>query len=248
MFGWTNPDGNKLEGFTLPLTGDEVFRERYKSWKKKDPVFHQVVEGAKLKKHIEFSRSHHYESIKEVDEMVRTQFPDPTIFYCGNFPHGYLHILSGSLITADEELLMARFTKVLEMTYSRFLDLKKAEEQAREAQIEVALERIRARALAMHTSDEIPEVANVLRKQMGLLGQAELAVSAVHIYPEDSSTFDSWWAFRPSGSTRGKIITGTSKFRIKTSALAQEFLDMYHADQNQYTVYTSGKNLREWQK
>ena len=40
----------------------------------------------------------------------------------------------------EEENLLARFTKVFEQTYTRFLDLQKAEEQARESKIETALE------------------------------------------------------------------------------------------------------------
>jgi len=42
-----------------------------------------------------------------------------------------------------------RFGKVFQQTYTRFLDLQKAEAQAREAQIEAALERVRSRTLAM---------------------------------------------------------------------------------------------------
>ena len=55
-----------------------------------------------------------------------------------------------------------RFAKVFEQTYTRFLDLQKAEEQAREAQVEVALERVRARTMAMHKSEELAETAHVL--------------------------------------------------------------------------------------
>ena len=42
-----------------------------------------------------------------------------------------------------------------DQTYTRFLDLQKAEAQAREAQIELGLERVRARAMAMQTSEEL---------------------------------------------------------------------------------------------
>ena len=47
------------------------------------------------------------------------------------------------------------------MTYRRFLDLQKAEAQAREAQIQLALERVRARTMAMHKSEELAETAQV---------------------------------------------------------------------------------------
>ena len=42
--------------------------------------------------------------------------------------------------------ILKRFAKVFEQAYVRFLDLKKAEAQAREAMIEASLERIRAQS------------------------------------------------------------------------------------------------------
>jgi hypothetical protein len=54
--------------------------------------------------------------------------------------------------------IFIRFGKVFEQTYTRFLDLQKAEAQARESQIQLALERVRARTMAMQKSDELPKL------------------------------------------------------------------------------------------
>src|SRR6187200_2993873 len=57
---------------------------------------------------------------------------------------------------SDEHFdIMLRFAKVFDLTYTRFNDLKQAEAQAREAKIEAALERVRAKAMAMHKSDDL---------------------------------------------------------------------------------------------
>ena len=134
---------------------------------KTKPIFHQTVKGKARKKHLEYAITTF--NSKEAEEMVLTQFPDPTVFYCFNFSHGYLHIVAGSKLTTEEEALMARFTRVFEQTYARFLDLKKAEIQTREAQINLAVERVRAKALAMHKSEEIMEVVAKLKDEvMGL--------------------------------------------------------------------------------
>ena len=45
--------------------------------------------------------------------------------------------------TDAENNILVRFSKVFEQAYTRFLDLQKAEAQAREAEIELALERVR---------------------------------------------------------------------------------------------------------
>ena len=74
--------------------------------------------------------------------------------------------ISCSLLEAHPEIhdIFKRFGKVFEQTYTRFLDLQKAEAQAREAQIETALEKVRSRSLAMHKSDELQEVVTQFLK------------------------------------------------------------------------------------
>ena len=71
----------------------------------------------------------------------------------------YIENFSGTPYSDEENNTLMRFGKVFQQTYTRFLDLQKAEAQAREAQIEVALERVRARTMAMQKSDELNEAA-----------------------------------------------------------------------------------------
>ena len=73
--------------------------------------------------------------------------------YAAIFKQGYL-LLIATEPQPNASNLLKRFAKVFEQTYTRFLDLQKAEAQAREAQIEAALERVRARSMAMHHSSE----------------------------------------------------------------------------------------------
>jgi signal transduction histidine kinase len=66
----------------------------------------------------------------------------------------------------EEEGIFKRFGKVFEQAYTRFLDLQKAEAQAREAKIETALERVRSRSMAMHNSNELRDVVNTLHNEL----------------------------------------------------------------------------------
>ena len=72
--------------------------------------------------------------------------------------------------SAVEKEVLKRFGKVFKQAYTRFLDLQKAEAQAREAQIEAALERVRAASMAMHKSQELHEVIKVVSEQLVNLG------------------------------------------------------------------------------
>jgi len=92
--------------------------------------------------------------------------------------------------------LLERFAGVFDLTYTRFLDLTVAETKAHEARIEVALERVRARALAMQQPEELKDVAQVLRNEMGLLGVEELETSSIYIHPYNSEKVECWYALK----------------------------------------------------
>ena len=62
---------------------------------------------------------------------------------------GYLTLATLEPLSDEQFDIMLRFAKVFDLTYTRFNDLKQAEAQAREAEIQLALERVRARTMAM---------------------------------------------------------------------------------------------------
>lgn len=91
-------------------------------------------------------------------------------YFRATFTQGGLFAFSETPFTDEAKSVLKRFAAVFDLTYQRFLDLQKAESQAREAQIETALERVRSRTLAMQRSDELAETAAVLFRQLILLG------------------------------------------------------------------------------
>ena len=77
-------------------------------------------------------------------------------------------------LSKDRFQILSRFANVFSLTYTRYKDLQKAEAQAREAQIEAALERVRARSMAMHRSDEMLEVGELVYRELSVLGIASM--------------------------------------------------------------------------
>ena len=141
--------------------------------------------------------------------------------------------------------ILLRFAKVFDMTYTRFNDLKQAEAQTREAHIEVALERVRARSMAMHTSKELEDVALELRKQMGLLGQKDLEVCAIHLYDSDEHYFESWSAMRPPGSA-GEMFQGLARFPKKGIRIVDELMWNYANNTRDYVLANEEEKIVEW--
>ncbi|MBS1654157.1 MAG: hypothetical protein JSU05_04860, partial [Bacteroidetes bacterium] len=90
--------------------------------------------------------------------------------------------------------LFKRFRNVFELAYRRYLDIEKAEAQAREAQIEAALERVRSRTMGMQKSDELAETVSVLFRQLLQLGvqSAQLRTCGIVTFNEDKPEGQTW--------------------------------------------------------
>ena len=102
--------------------------------------------------------------MKVAGQGIEVKIPDWEIDYGASFKHGYL--LISSLKPFKEDHIFPRFANVFDQAYTRYLDLKKAESQARETQIEAALERARARSMMMQHSDEIKSISNIFHEQL----------------------------------------------------------------------------------
>ena len=143
---WTVlPDGTLLPNFIdFPLTGDDVLDKRYEDWKQKKPLHIFEIQGEVNKEHHRFLSDY---VPPFVVKDIFSQLPDKIVFHCANFSNGYLLILATDYFSPNDQQTIIRFAKVFEMTYRRFLDLKQAEAQVRESQIQLALERVRARTM-----------------------------------------------------------------------------------------------------
>jgi len=71
---------------------------------------------------------------------------------------------------AEIESILTKMGAAFDLAYKRFEDLRKSEEQLREAQIEAALEKVRARTMAMHKPDELQEVVTLVAEKLQDLG------------------------------------------------------------------------------
>jgi signal transduction histidine kinase len=134
----------------------------------------------------------------------------------------------------DENTILIRFAKVFEQAYIRFMDLEKAEAQAREAQIETALEKVRSRTMAMQHSDELPEAANNLFLQVQALGIP--AWSAGYCIWEDESKKSAWCNM----SSEGEIQKG---FSLPTIGEGYDFYKPLKKKQDFYVAELGGKAL-----
>jgi signal transduction histidine kinase len=174
-------------------SSEDIFLRIYSAAQKGELLFVEEQGGKALKSHYEYMNS--IPVFKEIaDKMAEAgqSFPTFQIMHCAFFSHGYLMFISFEPVP-DAHDIFKRFAKVFEQTYTRFLDLQKAEAQAREAQIEAALERIRSRALAMHNSSEVGDVSDLLFSELERMDINPTGFS-IMVFDREKDIYELWRA------------------------------------------------------
>jgi hypothetical protein len=130
---------------------------------------------------------------KEVGEKddPRIDSADTLHYYFYSVGTGSIGISTFSAISEEKLQQLKRFRNVFDFAYRRYTDVAQAEAQARESQIQLALERVRARTMAMQHSSELRDAASVLFEQVKELG-IEAWTCGYNISEEDGKTVTSW--------------------------------------------------------
>ncbi len=189
---WMGADsGGLLPPMMIPYKTEPTHKDIYKASLTGEQAYHKIWEGKALEKHYDFLKT--IPSVKDAIDILESSglsLPEQQCYYVGFFEQGYLLIITKE---PNDELrdLSKRFAKVFNQTYTRFLDLQKAEAQAKEARIEAALEKVRSRSMAMHKSEELGEISFELFNQIQALGVATWHC-AFNVYDDDQNTSTEW--------------------------------------------------------
>jgi signal transduction histidine kinase len=237
MFTWnTTESGESLELVgRLKMEGHPVLENVYQHWITQTE-YHPVLRG---------------NEIKEYYQVIRPQISFPhysndivQFGYFFFFREGGVYAWTEKEMSEDELQIYRRFTSVLSLTYKRYNDLRIAEANAREARIEAAMEKVRARAMAMQKPDELVDVAQLLRKEMGLLGVEELEGSAIFIHNEATGETECWYAIKDD--RREKLGADHITMDLNDTWVGRQMLQFYHSDNKQISIPMLGDHRKEW--
>lgn len=125
-------DGTVNPPFKVPIAENPRYLHSYESWKKGERFYWDELHGEDTQAFYRYLFS--IPIINYVlTENAKLGFvlPASQVHYVANFSHGYLMFILYKTWPEMHELFI-RFAQVFEQTYTRFLDLKKAEAQAKE--------------------------------------------------------------------------------------------------------------------
>src|SRR5450432_626590 len=167
-----------LHTLNVPIDDPYVMAKAVTAWKAKHNSLTLEFKGQELRD---------YNELRNSFLETKVSFPeDHWVVNISFFSKGWLSFSTDKNISSEIIAVLKRFAAVFEQTYTRFLDLQRAEEQAKESQIQLALERVRARTMAMHSSDELSEASHLLERQVAALGIKTWGC-AFHIFRKDDS-------------------------------------------------------------
>jgi signal transduction histidine kinase len=151
-------------------SAEDIFLLIHDAAQRGELLFVKEQAGEELKTHYWYMNS--IPIFREYVERASPEglsIPDFQIMHCAFFSQGYLMFITYEPVPESHDIFK-RFAKVFEQTYTRFLDLQKAEAQARAATIEAALEKVRGKAMGMHNSDDLSVTASLVFTELRKLG------------------------------------------------------------------------------
>ncbi len=240
-FWVTDEDGTKVSTQFIGDAGKNLsIQKMYEGWKHEKKSLTITMEGQELEDYFHYLNDElHVPFRKGLTQKRRVQ----TIAFFGK---GFIGIASPDDQPLETTKLLERFASVFNLTYTRFSDLQIAEAQTREAKIEAALERVRARALAMQQPEELKEVAEVLRHEMGLLGIEELETCSIYINDDLAENAECWYALKDFKAFEKKLVNDHFALNLEKTWVGREMLKFYQSDDKQISIVMQGGNREEW--
>ena len=212
----------------------EAWKERKQQW-----VYELEGEEKRVLNDLVFSMPGTANTPEEIKQAMIASERVTLSFSFSNF--GGLQVDGDEPLSSDNLAILGRFAKVFDQTYTRFSDLKQAEAQARESKIELALERVRARTMAMQHSDELSETVYILFQQFKELGENP-DQATIGVINEEENVIEYWVTMY------GSQINRVFKFPIDEPHVTQKIYQGWKAKKTSLVIDLSGTELYAFTK
>ena len=164
-------DGSIINGVpNIPLTEDANFIRYVESKEKGESFFVLELRGERMQEHYKYLKTiPAFKAYFDYAISVGFDLPETQIHHLANFSHGNLLFISLAPCPEFHDVFK-RFAAVFDQTYTRFLDLQKAEAQAREAIRQASLDRVRGQIASMRSTEDLERITPLIWHELTMLG------------------------------------------------------------------------------
>jgi signal transduction histidine kinase len=236
---------NEPHSLLIPYNKQPFYQEMLKAWKERNANWSYMLEGESKTnwENFLFNDTDFRLLPKAVKEEMHK--PKKVFFAASYYQYGAIQASSPELLSNASIDILQRFSKVFDSCYTRFLDLKKAESQAREAQIQLALERVRAKTMAMQKPSEFIDVINIIGEQFIHLGFDFDWVNFSANGLDVSKAIDIWNFVVVPGLYQGATRLIIPFFEHPVFKKAEESVNEYNTSGNSFTVVLLDKKDKD---
>ncbi|NGP77372.1 hypothetical protein G3570_12055 [Balneolaceae bacterium YR4-1] len=163
-FWITDQEGHEvIKKFTAEARKSSIISDIFLNWKSNEKFWIQDLSERKLENWIQ------YWSDEVGIPFEKNSVKDHRFIFSVYFSEGLIGIITHEEPSIDSILLLERFSDVFQQTYTRFLDLKKAERLVLETARQASLDRIRAEIASMRNSEDLEEITPLIWDELKVL-------------------------------------------------------------------------------
>ncbi len=169
------------------------------------------------------------------DELTE---PEPLVVSTAFTGYGAIEIIDKAPLPASDETLLIRLAKVIGQSYTRYFDLKKSEEQARESIKQATLDRVRGEVASMRSRDDLNKITPLVWRELTTLKVPFIRCGMFIMDEENRSVL--CFLSTPDGKALG-IFT----MKIEETELTTHIFDAWKISQV-YTKHWNEDDFRSW--
>ena len=140
-----------------------VFENIIPARKKNHPYALTILEGKQVREY--YLTMSTYLSLPNLQVFNLREY-----FYSFFFSAGTINVVTNEDLTEEECTIMCRFAMVFGLIYTRFIDLQKAEERARDVLRKTALDRVRGQIASMRSTGDLDRITPLIWNELKTLG------------------------------------------------------------------------------
>jgi signal transduction histidine kinase len=199
---WTTstPNGEKEELKTgeISLTTLPFLKEMLASWRKQHPFIY-ILRGDEYHQYYELLKASGVQFSE--DSLKASSSQTRQYCYTAMFRSGVLTIFRSQFLEDANSRILQRFADVVQLAYTRYQDLRKAELSAIEEMKQASLNRVRGEIASMRTMDDLARITPIVWEELTSLG-VRFIRCGVFIVDESQQHIQSFLS-TPSGDALG---------------------------------------------